>query len=723
MIIRFGATFPQNKRGIDYYRKTPQYDLCAVEAFNSDLVKGVCVEYPNLPENLANRYKIKNVTAKELILVSDKKEWIIRVGESLNVVSGGFEGDITYEGNKKLSNDLELEVGMELVEGVFTNSYQELLLSQAINAHFETEFKNFDRGYKVKTNTLFFIDSIKSYRENDGWLKTTFEKLLKSKLEELLKKYSSGEYHEFLKATLLNLSLCHGGYFAKDWGQADDSAIAEERDDILYKERTLPFKKADGSWNIRRFFFSKWTLREGWDNPNVFTICKLRTSGSEISKIQEVGRGLRLPVDEMGNRLSGIGWQLNFIIGWDEKDFAQKLINDINKDAKTILNSEKLTDEMVNVICEYREIGKKALYRKLDEIGDIIDENDKFQEGGFEKLTNLYPELLEGQVKKGKITVGDKKPKIKLRIENWNKIRDFWEKVSKRYMLCFEQIEKSEIENLLENALDIDKVFCDNDVEVQREKMQKGENGVSLTKETDKVSNIGTNGKIAYNEFVEQLSKRTSIPIQIVHAKLWEALQKMAQKGLSKDEINAKLNQHSCKKIIESWGDKFNETFATKYEYCSLNFAAQTSIYKNGSFAEELEIGVVGNNLANDIEDDKRNLYEKPLAYDSKIEHEVEQIKTPNEIVVFGKIPRRAIKVPTYTGGSTSPDFIYATQKNGKTDLTLLIETKAKDMRGAEKIAIEAQRRLFKNIDGVKWELATSKRDVEEVLKKFIKNE
>jgi type III restriction enzyme len=81
-------------------------------------------------------------------------------------------------------------------------------------------------------------------------------------------------------------------------------------------------------------------LREGWDNPNVFTICKLRTSGSETSKIQEVGRGLRLPVDELGNRLSSEEFRLNYIIGWDEKNFAEKLIGEINRDAKVILNNE-----------------------------------------------------------------------------------------------------------------------------------------------------------------------------------------------------------------------------------------------------------------------------------------------------------------------------------------------------------------------------------------------
>lgn len=64
--------------------------------------------------------------------------------------------------------------------------------------------------------------------------------------------------------------------------------------------------------DYKKVFIFKWTLREGWDNPNVFVIAKLRTSGSENSKIQEVGRGLRLPVDENGHRLTQDEFQVDF---------------------------------------------------------------------------------------------------------------------------------------------------------------------------------------------------------------------------------------------------------------------------------------------------------------------------------------------------------------------------------------------------------------------------
>lgn len=106
----------------------------------------------------------------------------------------------------------------------------------------------------------------------------------------------------------------------------------------------LSFKDERGNWITRRFLFSKWTLREGWDNPNVFVIAKLRTSGSDNSKIQEVGRGLRLPVDETGHRVHQEEFEsrLSFHIGYDEREFAQKLVGEINSDCKLLLNHKNL---------------------------------------------------------------------------------------------------------------------------------------------------------------------------------------------------------------------------------------------------------------------------------------------------------------------------------------------------------------------------------------------
>ena len=125
--------------------------------------------------------------------------------------------------------------------------------------------------------------------------------MLLEKIEELLLTLPDNEqeYKDYLEASKADIPACHAGYFAQDNSESDE-AIANEVAEILHNKKGLiSLRKEDGSFNTRRFLFSKWTLKEGWDNPNVFTIAKLRSSGSDNSKLQEVGRGLRLPVDEM----------------------------------------------------------------------------------------------------------------------------------------------------------------------------------------------------------------------------------------------------------------------------------------------------------------------------------------------------------------------------------------------------------------------------------------
>ncbi|MDR2763382.1 MAG: type III restriction-modification system endonuclease, partial [Planctomycetaceae bacterium] len=511
LIVRFGATFPEISDGIgknkikriDFYRGKPIFDLGAVESFNQGLVKAVDVFFANLDgTNAINKYHVENITSRKLTLKKEQKIFEINIGEQL---PPEFEGNLTYEGgtDKKLNNDLALKEGMDLTTDVFSNSYQEILLSQAIDAHFEKEEENFLRNNnrpKIKTIALFFIDSIKSYRNKDGWLKETFEKLLNKKLDKLLKKYNNKtnnrekEFYDFLQATKKSLNNeqqdVHAGYFAEDRGKEDDAIQAEVHDILSNKEKMLSFKNENGQWNTRRFLFSKWTLREGWDNPNIFTICKLRTSGSETSKIQEVGRGLRLPIDELGNRLSGEEFRLNYIIGWDEKDFAEKLISEINQDAKIILNDKILTDEMIKIITDSRHISHNELLEILDK-NNIIDRSNNFKENGYEKLLNNYPELLQTQLKHDKITspsTKNKRTKIKLRSNNWEKIAEFWKLISKRYMIKFERITENDWKELVQTVLN-ENIFYDNSINITKYSTEKninetyGNNSLKLTEQ------------------------------------------------------------------------------------------------------------------------------------------------------------------------------------------------------------------------------------------------
>jgi type III restriction enzyme len=131
--------------------------------------------------------------------------------------------------------------------------------------------------------------------------------------------------------------------------------------------------------NPRRFIFSKWTLREGWDNPNVFQICKLRSSGGKTSKLQEVGRGLRLPVNEYMQRVKNENFQLHYYVDFTEKDFVKELINDINSKSLVVFDETKLTDELIaQILDKYSNQfnDEEALLKHLDDLDAIKRNND-----------------------------------------------------------------------------------------------------------------------------------------------------------------------------------------------------------------------------------------------------------------------------------------------------------------------------------------------------------
>ncbi|AKS65976.1 type III restriction-modification system endonuclease [Staphylococcus coagulans] len=764
IIVRFGATFPEIKKGTgkkaiyskDYYRGKPQFELNAVDSFNQGLVKGIDIYYPDLtPEQAKNRYTIENVKAKELVLKKGKKRWILGIGENFANVDSLFEGDLSYAGAKNLSNDLEVSKGMDLLPGTFTTSYQELIIKDAIDQHFEHEINNFMRDNlkgnfqpKVKTLSLFFIDSIKSYRSKDGWLKQTFERLLKVKLRKLIKEFEVKklpreiEYLDFLRATYDNLNsenqTVHAGYFGEDRGSGEEAIQAEVNDILKNKEKMLSFKDDNGNWITRRFLFSKWTLREGWDNPNVFVIAKLRTSGSENSKIQEVGRGLRLPVDETGHRLTQAEFpsRLSFLIGYDEKDFAEKLIGEINSDVVIKLDKEKLTEEMINKIVDFRQqtqpnFDDELLLEQLDSLNLINRKNefkndieiDGVKKSGFDWLLELYPEVNISKLKVDKVRDMNKKHpslKVKLNKENWNKLRYLWENLSKRYMLEFKKMNENEMNFFIESLLNDDELFVKQQPERVHQSIESDNDGTQVIKES--ISEYNSRNEyiyMNYGKFLKQLVLKTNIPISIMHRNLLSVL---------KDKYNSDerfLSELSLNNIIREFNKRFEERYSQSYEYKKLDFSATTTIYDSeiSEFKDCVDANYLGTNIENNIQDDERFLYERPpIRYDS-VTPELELLKRNygNNVTVFGNLPKKAIQVPKYTGGTTTPDFVYMIENDEQDAQYLIVETKAENMRLGDKNIGEIQKKFFDNLDklNITYQLATSAQDVYSELKKM----
>ena len=390
-ILRYGATFKEYENLV--------YTLTAVDSFNRNLVKGVIGHITEFESGKNAIVKLNNTDGKEatfeLLEDKNKKTFKLTKKESLQRVHPAMEDLYVESLNKSkvvLTNGIELSKGDKLNPYSYAEKLQEIMIQKAIKSHFENEKELLTRSVKIKPITLFFIDNIEEYRNENGYLRTTIENLIKVEVETLLKTEKNTFYKAYLEKTLEDISLTHAGYFSKDNSEKDE-AIEKEINEILHDKQAM--LNLD---NPRRFIFSKWTLREGWDNPNVFQICKLRSSGSDISKLQEVGRGLRLPVNEYGNRVKDEQFYLNYFVDFTESDFVDKLVNEINEKSGAISIEdipEKLSDNIIKKICELYETTENDLFEILDE-NNIVTRSNKFKEGGFDFIKKNYPKIFEG---------------------------------------------------------------------------------------------------------------------------------------------------------------------------------------------------------------------------------------------------------------------------------------------------------------------------------------
>lgn len=715
LILRFGATFPEIKidKGKSKSKTTQKdysnlvYDLNAFESFNQGLVKAVDAFYP--PESKSEKYTVKSVSNKKLILSKNSKEFEILAGEQL---PSNFEGGLFFKGGgtKSLSNDLELDEGMKFYPEIFSTTYQEIMISQALDQHFKKERENWVRENagenpaKIKTLSLFFIDSISSYRKEDGWLKSTFEKLLRKKLKDAISKETNIEYKDFLEKSLENIAECHGGYFAEDAAGKGDEQIQNEVDDILRnKNRLTSFKDEKGKWILRRFLFSKWTLREGWDNPNVFVIAKIRSSGSETSKLQEVGRGLRLPVDENGRRLSEEEFRLSYIVDFSESDFIEKLVKEINTDSSKVFEgiiSDNIIDELISI--KYGENRREVRNRLTDE--EIIDDNEKIIDSG--KLQELLP---SSDILKDKIRNNPKKSteKVKLRKDNWEKIKQLWLEVSQRYMIKFEELSEDKIFEIAKKSIGENL----RESEIYNEKESLISDGREIRSEVSRVDSGYTLEAIHYGDFLKKISQNTNISPKIWHKAI------LSKKNNFEKEC---FNAISLANIIRDFKKIFEEEFSQKFKYNKLDFTANTSLIRNGEFVEEVSKSALGAFSSTEIEVDDRNLWNE-ICYDSvNPEMEISKIKPAEKVLVFGKIPQRAIRIPLFTGGTTSPDFIYAIKNDKNIEIDLFIEAKPENLKESDKIAIGGQE-IFLNTVKIEWQKVTSAEEVESLLRDFSK--
>ena len=738
-VIRFGATFPETTTGRGANKVTVKdyqnllYDLNACASFNQGLIKGVAKEHFNPPSARAEKVKILRVTSKTSVTMQYKKQneeaktFTLYPDDSLSIITEAFEGVTIKEidaTSVTFSNGVTKTAGEELDVDIYMTSYQEEMIRLALQRHFETERENFNRTFKIKTLALFFIDDITSYRANDEGKKPyvleAFERLLKETIEKTVAALDEHEsiYREYLEASLADISACHAGYFAQDNNDSDEE-IAQQVDTILHgKKKLLAFKNPDGSYNTLRFLFSKWTLKEGWDNPNVFTIAKLRSSGSEISKLQEVGRGLRLPVDENGNRIATEEFTLNYIVDFTEADFATQLVSQINGE---IPQAATISEEDLQRVAKKLGLDPDDLYDEL-RAKKYIDRRYNINLETREQFLDEYPDFVAG-LAVGKIKDRNKaesKP-IKIRKGVFNEIKELWEKINQRYLLYYD----AELNDTLDTAIleILEKPGIFNGVVLSSERDIVRSDGSHMSTEAGVGVQYTISRPIAYNVFLKRIMHATNIPLAVMHKAMCEYAKKHG--NINSDYINESTVAVFCKKFYD-W--KIAHLQGHFHYKKSSNATKETALtYADGTPKDEIAQGRIGTKIVAGTPSDKY-LYDT-YAYDSPLEKQ--NITSDIEsVTVYGKIPRSSIAIPTITGGTYSPDFMYVvTRTSGEKELNVIVETKdvenKTELRGIEEAKIKCAELFFSMLeqDGYKVYFKTqiSNRQMKQIIDEVLR--
>ncbi|MBP3774142.1 MAG: DEAD/DEAH box helicase family protein [Bacteroidaceae bacterium] len=307
------------------------YALDALDAYRQRLVKKIQVKGITLQNLLGNQSYIyfdsivlsKNKAPEvrleiEVKGASSTRRQICKFGQNDSLYNRSslpaYKGFVITDINP-LTNTVYFMNGDALRKGevmgdVSEQQIQRIQVRETIRSHFEKEATLFKQG--IKTLSLFFIDEVANYKGYDeqgevvkGTLWKVFEEEYQRFLNENLSLFEV-DYQHYLKR--FTAAEVHNGYFSIDKkGRAIDSVVKRGEDfssdisayDLILKnkERLLSFDEPT------RFIFSHSALREGWDNPNVFQICTLRHASSATAKRQEVGRGLRICVDQQGVRM------------------------------------------------------------------------------------------------------------------------------------------------------------------------------------------------------------------------------------------------------------------------------------------------------------------------------------------------------------------------------------------------------------------------------------
>ena len=303
-----------------------------------------------------------------------------------------------------------------------------------------------------------------------------------------------------------------------------------------------------------------------------------------------------------------------------------------------------------------------------------------------------YPDFTAG-LSAGKVKDRNKdKPKpVKIRKAVYNEIKELWETINHRYLLFYDNDLNNNLDDVVLKLFEKPGVFTDLVMRSDRDVVESYGAEMNAIRETGVQYVIRKT--IPYNVFLKRISSATNLPIKVLHT----ALTKYAQKHGT--EFTAHINENTvagfCAEFSAWKNDNLQGRF--RYERSKAPLGATALTYADGTVRSEISQGRIGTKIVPGTPSGKY-LYDS-YAYDSPLEKD-NIIADIDEVIVYGKIPRASIAIPTITGGMYSPDFMYVVKhKNGHKELNIIVETKdvenKTDLRGTEKAKIECAKVFF----------------------------
>ena len=724
------------------------YKLDAVDAYEMNLVKQIEVagfesqDFHNKAymKLIETNNKKSPITAKieidKLMNGSIKRKTVtVKQGDDLFDISGrrdvyeNYIVDEIYceEGNEYVSFTQKDEI---LRIGKIFGDMDDLVIKRAqirktIEEHFDKELSLNEKGIKVLS--LFFIDKVANYRQYDedgNPIKGPYAKIFEEEYEKVIRKPKYNTLIE--KIEHVPVEEVHNGYFSVDKkGKVKDSRetkkgkLRANKDDestfnliMRDKEKLLSFDS-----NLK-FIFSHSALKEGWDNPNVFQICTLNETSSTMKKRQEIGRGLRLCVNQDGERIKDNNINILTVMANESySDFAKKLQSEMENDTGIKFGTIEKTS-FAHIIMENKNGKKEAIgsqksfelfnhFKKMKYINGkgkvqdtlkqaIIDNTVEVPEK-YESIKEDIVSVAKRQTKHYEIKNANNKRKVKVNKHVFlsDDFKEFWDKIKHKTTYSVE----FDTDELIEKCCNALK----DELNIKPPKLIYTKSGLTIDasgvnyKEGTVKTVYSDEDEIALPNILKFLQNTTSLTRKTIIKILIES------ETLDQFKKNPTEYMNESSKIIKR---VMSSLIVDGVKYSELDDYYSQQLFEN----EELW-GYLNKNII----ESHRSVYDH-IVYDSEVEKNfAERLENDDEVELYTKLPGW-FKIATPIGGY-NPDWAILFNKDGERKMYFVVETKGtKDitqLRPSEQAKIKCGKKHFEALGSdVELEVTNSYEDL-----------